>query len=55
MKAEIIRTRVSVGKETVSNISSTDFPGNWPGYDDTFDFEQFKKVKVKLINRILNL
>ncbi|KAF7710415.1 DNA-directed RNA polymerases I and III subunit RPAC1 isoform X1 [Silurus meridionalis] len=38
-----IRDRVILGEFGVKNVHSTDFPGNYPGYDDTWDLKRFKK------------
>ena len=35
---------VGVNAETVTNISSTDFPGHYPGEDQEWDIREFKKV-----------
>ncbi|XP_028325076.1 DNA-directed RNA polymerases I and III subunit RPAC1 [Gouania willdenowi] len=40
---EEIRTRVILGEFGVQNTHSTDFPGNYPGYDDTWDLQWFQK------------
>ncbi|KAL9088739.1 MAG: hypothetical protein Q9165_006048 [Trypethelium subeluteriae] len=37
------RKRVGVNKHTVSNVSSTDFPGHYPGEDHSFNINQFIK------------
>lgn len=33
---------------TMLQVHSTDFPGTYDGYDDAWDFEKFKKVKIHL-------
>ncbi|KAM4772269.1 DNA-directed RNA polymerases I and III subunit RPAC1 [Rhinophrynus dorsalis] len=38
-----MRERVVLGEYGVRNVHSTDFPGNYPGYDDTWDQERFEK------------
>ncbi|XP_030628877.1 DNA-directed RNA polymerases I and III subunit RPAC1 [Chanos chanos] len=38
-----IRDRVILGEFGVRNVHTTDYPGNYPGYDDTWDLEKFKK------------
>ncbi|XP_039995916.1 DNA-directed RNA polymerases I and III subunit RPAC1 isoform X1 [Xiphias gladius] len=38
-----IRNRVILGEFGVKNVHTTDFPGNYPGYDDTWDMEKFQK------------
>ncbi|XP_058954480.2 DNA-directed RNA polymerases I and III subunit RPAC1 isoform X2 [Pocillopora verrucosa] len=40
---EEIRTRVSLQEHDVINTHSTDFPGNYPGYDDTWSQEKFEE------------
>ncbi|XP_042624931.1 DNA-directed RNA polymerases I and III subunit RPAC1-like isoform X2 [Cyprinus carpio] len=39
-----IRNRVILGEFGVKNVHTTDYPGNYPGYDDTWDLEKFKKT-----------
>ncbi|XP_018411233.1 PREDICTED: DNA-directed RNA polymerases I and III subunit RPAC1 [Nanorana parkeri] len=41
-----MRSRVQLGEFSLQNVHSTDFPGNYPGYDDTWDLERFQKVGV---------
>ncbi|KAM8946827.1 DNA-directed RNA polymerases I and III subunit RPAC1 [Pelodytes ibericus] len=38
-----IRERVLLGEYGVRNVHTTDFPGNYPGFDDTWDQEKFEK------------
>ncbi|KAL2082966.1 hypothetical protein ACEWY4_020739 [Coilia grayii] len=38
-----IRNRVILGEFGVRNVHTTDYPGNYPGYDDTWNFQKFKK------------
>ncbi|XP_066535874.1 DNA-directed RNA polymerases I and III subunit RPAC1 [Hoplias malabaricus] len=38
-----IRDRVILGEFGVRNVHSTDFPRNYPGYNDTWDLRKFKK------------
>ncbi|XP_047458504.1 DNA-directed RNA polymerases I and III subunit RPAC1 isoform X1 [Mugil cephalus] len=40
---EEIRTRVILGEFGAKNVHTTDFPGNYPGYDDTWDMQKFQK------------
>jgi hypothetical protein len=35
---------VGINAETVTNISSTDFPGHYPGEDHTWSLAKYKKV-----------
>ncbi|KAK5990501.1 DNA-directed RNA polymerases I and III subunit RPAC1 [Cladobotryum mycophilum] len=36
------RTTVGINKETVTNVSSTDFPGHFPGEDMAFTIDRFR-------------
>ncbi|XP_022056039.1 DNA-directed RNA polymerases I and III subunit RPAC1 [Acanthochromis polyacanthus] len=48
---EEIRTRVILGEFGVKNVHTTDFPGNYPGYDDTWDLQKFqKKFSIDLVS-----
>uniref|UniRef100_A0A8C9WFJ2 RNA polymerase I and III subunit C n=1 Tax=Scleropages formosus TaxID=113540 RepID=A0A8C9WFJ2_SCLFO len=38
-----IRNRVILGEFGVKNVHSTDFPGNYPEYDDTWNQKKFQK------------
>ncbi|XP_075060597.1 DNA-directed RNA polymerases I and III subunit RPAC1 [Mixophyes fleayi] len=38
-----MRTRVVLGEFGLRNVCSTDFPGNYPDYDDTWDQEKFEQ------------
>ncbi|XP_061600958.1 DNA-directed RNA polymerases I and III subunit RPAC1 [Cololabis saira] len=40
---EEIRSRVILEEFGVKNVHTTDFPRNYPGYDDSWDLEKFKK------------
>uniref|UniRef100_A0A3Q3WDT1 DNA-directed RNA polymerases I and III subunit RPAC1 n=1 Tax=Mola mola TaxID=94237 RepID=A0A3Q3WDT1_MOLML len=40
---EEIRNRVILGEFGVKNVHTTDFPGNYPGYDDTWDMLKIQK------------
>ncbi|XP_078313478.1 DNA-directed RNA polymerases I and III subunit RPAC1-like [Crassostrea virginica] len=40
---EDTRTRVTLNEHGVDNVHSTDFPGEYPGYDDSWDINKFKK------------
>lgn len=47
---EDIRNNVKLTEFTVLNSASSDFPGNYPGYDDAWDFNKFKnEFQIKLI------
>ncbi|KPP77319.1 DNA-directed RNA polymerases I and III subunit RPAC1-like [Scleropages formosus] len=39
-----IRNRVILGEFGVKNVHSTDFPGNYPEYDDTWNQKKFQKA-----------
>ncbi|KAF2753204.1 putative DNA-directed RNA polymerase I and III subunit Rpc40 [Pseudovirgaria hyperparasitica] len=42
------RRIIGIGTETVSNITSTDFPGHWPGEDNSWDVDKFRdKFRVQ--------
>ena len=41
---------VGVNTETVTNISSTDFPGHYPGEDHSWYLKDFKKVSMVLMD-----
>ncbi|ROT37247.1 DNA-directed RNA polymerases I and III subunit RPAC1 [Sodiomyces alkalinus F11] len=44
-EAELERRRtIQINDETVTNISSTDFPGHYPGEDNSWSFETFKNT-----------
>mmetsp|Transcript_684 Transcript_684/g.1907 ORF Transcript_684/g.1907 Transcript_684/m.1907 type:complete len:377 (+) Transcript_684:450-1580(+) len=48
---KLLRTRVVLGHETVQNVSSTAYPGAYPGVDDSFSIESFAKgFKVDVIS-----
>ncbi|XP_033469100.1 DNA-directed RNA polymerases I and III subunit RPAC1 isoform X3 [Epinephelus lanceolatus] len=40
---EEIRNRVILGEFGVKNVHTSDFPGNYPGYDDAWDMQNFQK------------
>lgn len=42
------RRLVGVHQERVSDVSSTDYPGVYPGLDDSWSLEKFKKVRVPI-------
>ncbi|KAG8689420.1 DNA-directed RNA polymerase core subunit rpc40 [Ceratobasidium sp. 395] len=43
------RRHVQIHAESVSHVSSTDFPGVYPGEDHSWDFDQFKeKLRVEV-------
>uniref|UniRef100_A0A8C4WZT6 DNA-directed RNA polymerases I and III subunit RPAC1 n=1 Tax=Eptatretus burgeri TaxID=7764 RepID=A0A8C4WZT6_EPTBU len=42
-RVEEMRSRVSLGEFGVSDVHSTNFPGNYSGYEDAWDQEEFEK------------
>ncbi|XP_062589109.1 inactive tyrosine-protein kinase 7-like [Saccostrea cucullata] len=40
---EDTRTRVTLNEHGVDNVHSTDFPGEYPNFDDSWNFKKFKK------------
>uniref|UniRef100_A0A673HXL4 DNA-directed RNA polymerases I and III subunit RPAC1 n=1 Tax=Sinocyclocheilus rhinocerous TaxID=307959 RepID=A0A673HXL4_9TELE len=51
-----IRDRVILGEFGVKNVHTTDYPGNYPGYDDTWDLEKFKKnFRIDIVHSDENL
>ncbi|XP_034408747.1 DNA-directed RNA polymerases I and III subunit RPAC1 [Cyclopterus lumpus] len=48
---EEIRTRVILGEYDIKNVHTSDYPGNYPGYDDTWDMRKFQKnFRVDLVH-----
>ncbi|KAM3862545.1 DNA-directed RNA polymerases I and III subunit RPAC1 [Diretmus argenteus] len=48
---EEIRNRVILGEFDVKNVHTTDFPGNYPGYDDTWHVQKFYKTfRIDLVD-----
>ncbi|KAK2145174.1 hypothetical protein LSH36_697g03063 [Paralvinella palmiformis] len=48
---EEIRTRVVLNEHEIINVNSTDFPGNYPGYDDSWNLKKFSKnFRVDIVN-----
>jgi len=46
-----VRNKVTLGVEVVENVSSTAYPGCYPGIDDAFDIEKFKEAfDVRIIS-----
>ncbi|TFB06421.1 DNA-directed RNA polymerases I and III subunit RPAC1 [Trichoderma ghanense] len=41
---QLRRNTVGINKETVSNVSSTDFPGHFPGEDHAFSIDTFQSA-----------
>lgn len=40
---EEIRSRVILEEFSLKNVHTTDYPGNYPGYDDTWSMQKFRK------------
>ncbi|XP_077138031.1 DNA-directed RNA polymerases I and III subunit RPAC1 isoform X2 [Ranitomeya variabilis] len=38
-----MRSRVLLGEYGIRNVHSTDFPGNYPGYEDSWDLRKFQQ------------
>ncbi|XP_064402889.1 DNA-directed RNA polymerases I and III subunit RPAC1-like [Halichondria panicea] len=38
-----IRTRIELGEHSIINTHSSDFPSNYPGFDDAWNIKKFKK------------
>ncbi|XP_062503648.1 DNA-directed RNA polymerases I and III subunit RPAC1-like isoform X2 [Corticium candelabrum] len=50
-KMDEIRTRIELKSHNVENASTTDYPGNYVGYDDSWSLEKFKKkFRVNIIH-----
>ncbi|CAF0733459.1 unnamed protein product [Rotaria sordida] len=46
-----IRTRIKLEETEVLHTTSTDFPGNYPGYDDRLNLDEFRKnLKIQISN-----
>ncbi|OLL22709.1 DNA-directed RNA polymerases I and III subunit RPAC1 [Neolecta irregularis DAH-3] len=43
-KLERSRTEIGIEIDRVTDVTSTDFPGHWPGEDNSWDLEKFKSV-----------
>lgn len=50
---EEIRNRVVLGEFGVRNVHTTDFPGNYSGYDDAWDQDRFEKVPTMAVEKVL--
>jgi len=40
------RRHVGIHAERIANVSSTEFPGHYPGEDHSWNLDKFKKVRV---------
>ncbi|XP_041834989.1 DNA-directed RNA polymerases I and III subunit RPAC1 [Melanotaenia boesemani] len=48
---EEIRSHVILEEFGVRNVHTTDFPGNYPGYDDTWNMQEFQKsFRIDVVN-----
>ncbi|XP_037639323.1 DNA-directed RNA polymerases I and III subunit RPAC1 [Sebastes umbrosus] len=48
---EEIRSKVILGEFGVTNVHTSDYPGNYPGYDDTWDMQKFQKnFRIDVVN-----
>ena len=45
------RRLVGVHAERVTNVSSTDYPGVYPGEDHSWNLEIFKKVRLSQLKK----
>ncbi|KAG2188460.1 hypothetical protein INT44_001213 [Umbelopsis vinacea] len=52
---ETLRTRVVIEKDSVHNVSSSDYPHQYPGIDDSWNLEKFKEQFQVKINRLSDL
>ncbi|OZJ03055.1 hypothetical protein BZG36_03773 [Bifiguratus adelaidae] len=52
MDTEEERRRVIVGRDKVSEVSSSDFPGTYRGIDDSWNLEKFRSKFSATINRM---
>ncbi|XP_032504428.1 DNA-directed RNA polymerases I and III subunit RPAC1 isoform X3 [Phocoena sinus] len=50
---EEMRRRVVLGEFGVRNVHTTDFPGNYSGYDDAWDQDRFEKVPTMAVEKVL--
>ena len=41
------RRHVGIHAEHISDVSSRDFPGHYPGEDNSWDLDRFRKVKIR--------
>lgn len=39
---------VGINAETVTNVTSTDFPGHYPGEDNSWSLKKFERVPTKI-------
>ncbi|XP_069464919.1 DNA-directed RNA polymerases I and III subunit RPAC1 isoform X2 [Ambystoma mexicanum] len=49
---EEMRTRVVLEEFGIRNVHTTDFPGNYHGYDDTWDQMKFEKVPTMAVEKV---
>lgn len=48
----ILTKIVGVNAETVTNVTSTDFPGHHPGEDHEWSLEKFAQVLASLLSSV---
>ena len=46
------RKHVGVGAERVTHVSSTDYPGVYPGEDHSWSLDRFKEVRASDLTRL---
>ncbi|XP_075605060.1 DNA-directed RNA polymerases I and III subunit RPAC1 isoform X3 [Balearica regulorum gibbericeps] len=47
-----MRDRVVLGEFGVRNVHTTDFPGNYPGYEDAWDQRRFEEVPTMAVEKV---
>ncbi|XP_040984530.1 DNA-directed RNA polymerases I and III subunit RPAC1 isoform X5 [Aquila chrysaetos chrysaetos] len=47
-----MRDRVVLGEFGVRNVHTTDFPGNYPGYEDAWDRRRFEEVPTMAVEKV---
>ncbi|CAO3686454.1 unnamed protein product [Umbelopsis ramanniana] len=52
---ETLRTRVVIEKDSVHNVSSSDYPHQYPGIDSSWNLEKFKEQFQVKINRLSDM
>ena len=55
MQSDIYNPRRHVGihAEHISDVSSTDFPGHYPGEDNSWNLDLFREVRIRSLPRRL--
>ncbi|KAL7750636.1 DNA-directed RNA polymerase core subunit rpc40 [Sorochytrium milnesiophthora] len=54
-RADYLRRNVMIERDGVANVSSSDFPGVWSGYDDAWNLEKWKKNFSIVVNSMSHL